>query len=154
MIQLAVSQPRRRSGILARENTAGEGSMSIGRAVRDLIEARGLRPAEVADRLGGKRDRATFYRLLSGETSDPRVSTLLEICGALTTSPSELLQLAGMLQYQERSLKLIDVEHRQAFGEMQQLDEDDKRLCLALLRSVIDLRAQRNEARPRRRASR
>ena len=102
--------------------------MSIGKAVRDLIEARGLRPAEVADRLGGKRNRATFYRLLSGETNDPRVSTLLEICSALTTSPSELLQLAGLLQYQERSLKLIDVELRQAFGEMQQLDEDDKRL--------------------------
>src|SRR6059058_4106956 len=98
-------------------------AMSIGKAVRDLIEARGLRPAEVADRLGGKRNRATFYRLLSGETNDPRVSTLL--------------QLAGLLQYQERSLKLIDVELRQAFGEMQQLDEDDKRLCLALLRSVI-----------------
>ena len=128
--------------------------MAIGTAVRDLIEARGLRPAEVADRLGGKRNRATFYRLLSGETNDPRVSTLLEICSALTTSPCELLQLAGLLQYQERSLKLIDVELRQAFGEMQQLDEDDKRLCLALLRGVIDLRAQRSEARPRRRASR
>ena len=128
--------------------------MSIGKAVRALIEARGLRPAEVADRLGGKRNRATFYRLLSGETNDPRVSTLLEICSSLTTSPSELLQLAGLLTYQERSLKLIDVELRQAFGEMQQLEDEDKRLCLALLRSVIDLRSQRAEQRPRRRASR
>ena len=128
--------------------------MSIGKAVRDLIEARGLRPAEVADRLDGKRNRATFYRLLSGETNDPRVSTLLEICSSLTTSPSELLQLAGLLTYQERSLKLIDVELRQAFGEMQQLEDEDKRLCLALLRSVIDLRSQRAEQRPRRRASR
>ena len=128
--------------------------MAIGKAVRDLIEARGLRPAEVADRLGGKRNRATFYRLLSGETNDPRVSTLLEICSSLTTSPSELLQLAGLLHYQERSLKLIDVELRQAFGEMQQLEDEDKRLCLALLRSVIDLRSQRAEQRPRRRASR
>jgi transcriptional regulator with XRE-family HTH domain len=128
--------------------------MSIGKAVRDLIEARGLRPAEVADRLGGKRNRATFYRLLSGETSDPRVSTLLEICNSLTTSPSELLQLAGLLHYQERSLELIDVELRQAFGELQALNEDDKRVCLAMLRAVIDLRSQRNEARQRRRASR
>jgi transcriptional regulator with XRE-family HTH domain len=128
--------------------------MAIGKAVRDLIEARGLRPAEVADRLGGKRNRATFYRLLSGETNDPRVSTLLEICHSLTTSPSELLQLAGLLHFQERSLKLIDVELRQAFGELQGLNEDDKRLCLTLLRSVIDLRAQRDANRPRRRASR
>ncbi|HYU18411.1 MAG TPA: helix-turn-helix transcriptional regulator [Chloroflexota bacterium] len=128
--------------------------MSIGKAVRDLIEARGLRPAEVADRLGGKRNRATFYRLLSGETSDPRVSTLLEICNSLTTSPSELLQLAGLLAYQERSLELIDVELRQAFGELQRLNDDDKRLCLAMLRGVIDLRGRRNESRQRRRASR
>jgi transcriptional regulator with XRE-family HTH domain len=128
--------------------------MAIAEAVRELIEARGLRPAEVADRLEGKTNRATLYRLLSGNTSDPRVSTLLEICNALTTGPSELLQLAGLLQYQERSLKLIDVDMRQAFGEMQQLDEEDRRLCLALLRRVIDLRAQRTEARPRRRASR
>ncbi|MFN8521827.1 MAG: helix-turn-helix transcriptional regulator [Chloroflexota bacterium] len=128
--------------------------MSIGKAVRDLIEARGLRPAEVADRLGGKRNRATFYRLLSGETSDPRVSTLLEICGSLTTSPSELLQLAGLLTYQERSLDLIDVELRQAFGELQGLTDDDKRLCLQMLRSVIDLRANRAETQKKRRASR
>lgn len=128
--------------------------MSIGKAVRDLIEARGLRPAEVADRLGGKRNRATFYRLLSGETSDPRVSTLLEICKALNTSPSELLQLAGMLPHYERSLDLIDVELRQAFGELRTLSDDDKRVSLVMLRSVIDLRSQRSDAKPRRRASR
>jgi transcriptional regulator with XRE-family HTH domain len=128
--------------------------MSIGKAVRDLIEARGLRPAEVADRLGGKRNRATFYRLLSGETTDPRVSTLLEICYALTTSPSELLQLAGMLQYQERSMDLIDVELRQAFGELQALNDDDKRMCLAMLRGVIDLRTKRSRAAGRRRMPR
>jgi transcriptional regulator with XRE-family HTH domain len=128
--------------------------MSIGKAVRDLIEARGLRPAEVADRLGGKRNRATFYRLLSGETSDPRVSTLLEICKSLNTSPSELLQLAGMLPHYERSLDLIDVELRQAFGELRTLTEDDKRVSLVMLRSVIDLRSQRADSKPRRRASR
>jgi len=125
--------------------------MSIAAAVRDVIEARGLRPAEIADRLGGTRNRATFYRVLSGGTNDPRTSTLLEICRALTISPGELLQLAGLYQAQERPLKLIDIELRQAFGEIQQLEEDDRHVCLALLRGVIGLRAQRTEARPRRR---
>ncbi|MBA2449492.1 MAG: helix-turn-helix transcriptional regulator [Chloroflexi bacterium] len=125
--------------------------MAIGKAVRDLIDARGLRPAEVADRLGGKRNRATFYRLLSGETTDPRVSTLLEVCNCLTTSPSELLQLAGMLAYQGRSMDLIDVELRQAFGELQQLNDDDKRVCLSMLRGVIDLRGKEQRSSTRRR---
>jgi transcriptional regulator with XRE-family HTH domain len=128
--------------------------MSIGTAVRDVIEARGLRPAEIADRVGGTRNRATFYRVLSGETSDPRVSTLLEICSALTISPGELLQLAGLYQAQERPLKLIDIELRQAFGEIQQLDDDDRGVCLALLRGVIGLRAKRTEAGPRQRPAR
>ena len=128
--------------------------MSIGAAVLDVIEARGLRPAEVADRVGGTRNRATFYRVLSGETADPRVSTLLELCRALTISPSELLQLAGLYRDEGHPLTLIDVELRQAFGEIQQLDEDDRRVCLALLRGVIDLRAQRTDARPRRRLAR
>ncbi len=125
--------------------------MAIGKAVRDLIDARGLRPAEVADRLGGKRNRATFYRLLSGETTDPRVSTLLVVCNCLTTSPSELLQLAGMLAYQGRSMDLIDVELRQAFGELQQLNDDDKRVCLSMLRGVIDLRGKEQRSSTRRR---
>jgi hypothetical protein len=59
-----------------------------------------------------------------------------------------------MYQAQAGPLKLIDIEMRQAFGEIQQLDEDDRRVCLALLRGVIDLRAQRTEARPRRRPAR
>jgi len=125
--------------------------MSIGATVLDLIEARGLRPAEVADRVIGTRNRATFYRVLSGATADPRVSTLLEICSALTICPSELLQLAGLYQNAGHPLKLIDVELGQAFGEIQQLDEDDKRVCLALLWGVIDLRTHRTGARPRRR---
>ena len=133
--------------------------MSISKAIRDLIEARGLRPVEVADRLEGKRNRATFYRLLSGDTNHPRASTLVGVCNALAISPNELLQFAGRLPYRERSLKLIDVELRRVFGEVQHLDEDDRRICLAALRSLIDLRAQRREGRPRgtrgrRRASR
>ncbi len=69
------------------------------------------------------------------------------------TTPSELLQLAGFLNYQDRSLTLIDVELRQAFGELQRLNDDDKHVCLAMLRSVIDLRARRHQKRSRRRSS-
>ena len=66
----------------------------------------------------------------------------------------ELLTLEGMLRVPERSLALIEVELRQAFGELQKLDDDDKRICLAVLRRVMDLRAKPNGGRSRRRASR
>ncbi len=122
--------------------------MSIGKAVRDLIEARGRRPAEVADRLGATRNRVTFYRLLSGETGDPRISTLLAVCDALATTPGELLQLAGLLTDRGRPVEVIDVALRQAFGEVQKLNEDDRWLCLSMLRSVVSLRAK-GSAKPR-----
>ena len=123
--------------------------MSISKAIRDLIEARGLRPVEVADRLEGTRNRATFYRLVSGNTNDPRASTLVGVCNALAISPNELLQLAGRLPFRERSPNLLDVELRQAFGEVQNLNDDDRRLCLTILRGLIDMRAGRREVRPR-----
>ena len=123
--------------------------MSIGRAIRTVIEARGLQPSEVAAHRAG-RNRATFYRILSGQTGDPRLSTLVEICNALAISPRELLQLAGLLECPERPVALIDVELRQAFGELQGLNDDDRRLCLATLRGLIEMRAPRRERRARR----
>jgi hypothetical protein len=115
--------------------------MSIRAAVLAILDARGSLPAEVADRLS-TRNRATFYRVLSGGTMDPRVSTLLEMCNALAIGPSDLLQLAGLYGSETRQLRLIDVELRQAFSEIQQLDEDGKRECVTLLRGVIGLHAQ------------
>lgn len=44
--------------------------------------------------LGERRDYTTFFRLLNGRTTDPRVTTLVRVCAALETSPSELLDLA------------------------------------------------------------
>jgi DNA-binding Xre family transcriptional regulator len=123
--------------------------LPIREAVRDLIRARGLRPAGAAARLGGKRNRATLYRLLSGDTADPRISTLLAICTVLATGPNDVLQRAGLVPYRERSRDPIDVELRRAFGELRGLSEDDRRLCLAMLRVVIDPGA-RCAGRPRR----
>jgi hypothetical protein len=116
--------------------------MSIGTAILAILDARGVPPAVVADRIS-TRDGSTFYRVLSGETSDPRISTLLQICDALMIGPTDLLELAGLYGGGTRQLRLIDVELRQAFNETQQLDEDGKRECLTLLRGVIGLHARR-----------
>ena len=125
--------------------------MSIGEAVRGLITARGLRPAQAGDRLAGTRTPATLYQVLSDATHDPRVSTLVAICELLAVSPDELLQIADLLEPPGRAPALIDIELRQAFSEVKQLDEDDKRVCLAMLRGVIDLRAKRRRNAGRRR---
>ena len=124
--------------------------MSIAKTVRDLIDARGLEPAEVAARIAGTRNRATFYRILSGDTPDPRLSTVVELCNVLAITPSELLRLAGLLEDQRRPPTLVQVGLRQAFGELQSLNENDRRLCLAILQSLITMRTEQQGRRAQR----
>jgi DNA-binding Xre family transcriptional regulator len=116
--------------------------MSLRAAILGILDARSSLPAEMADRMG-TRDRATFYRVASGETADPRVGTLLAICAALAIGPGDLLQLAGLYRQDEPRASIIDLELRRAFAEIQQLDEDARRDCLVLMRAVIGSRAQR-----------
>jgi DNA-binding Xre family transcriptional regulator len=70
--------------------------MSLATAIDETMRARGLRTVELAKRLGLEYDRATLYRMLSGATKEPRLGTLVQLCIALETSPSELLELAGV----------------------------------------------------------
>ena len=68
--------------------------MSLAHAIRQTLDVRGLTTAVVARRLEGEQDRATFYRLTNGATTEPRLGTLIRLCRALETSPSDLLELA------------------------------------------------------------
>jgi transcriptional regulator with XRE-family HTH domain len=85
--------------------------MSLRSAILGILDARSSLPAEMADRMG-TRDRATFYRVVSGDTADPRVSTLLEICAVFAIGPSDLLQLAGLYRQDEPRAGIIDLELR------------------------------------------
>ena len=124
--------------------------MSLSDAVRGVIDARGLRVAEVAARVSGTRNRTTFYRMLSGDTPDPYLSTVVELCNVLGTTPGELLRLAGQLDDTERAATLVGAMLRQAFGELQELNDDDRRRCLAMLRGLIEMRAEQQGRRGRR----
>ncbi len=117
-------------------------AVSLSKALRGVIDARGLRVAEVAGRFSGNRRRVTFYRVLSGATANPRVSTLVELCKVLTIGPGELLHAAGLIHRRERSLEPVDLELRRAYADLQGLSDDDKRLCLVVLRGVLKERTQ------------
>ena len=124
--------------------------MSLSEALRGVIDARGLRVAEVVARVSGARNGATFYRMLNGDTPDPYLSTVVELCNVLGTTPGELLRLAGQLDDTERAATLVGAMLRQAFGELQELNDDDRRRCLAMLRGLIEMRADQRGCRPRR----
>jgi DNA-binding Xre family transcriptional regulator len=121
--------------------------MALANAIAGLAVARGMKPAELADAIKDARTWTTLYRVLRGETADPRISTLLEVCRTLHTSPNELLGLAGMWPQMGR-LTMLDIALRQAFREMQELSEEDRRLLLGMPRGVVK---ERNRDRPARR---
>lgn len=71
--------------------------MSLQQAIRAAMRARGVETKDLLARMA-QRDRSTVYRLLSGDTRDTRLSTLLALCSALGISPNELLVQAGLWQ--------------------------------------------------------
>lgn len=69
--------------------------MPLHQAIRTVMQAHGLKTPELLSRMPQK-DRSTVYRLLSGDTRDAKVSTLLGLCLALGVTPNDLLSLAGL----------------------------------------------------------
>lgn len=122
-----------------RPGTVGmEESVSLAEAIRDAMQARGLHTAEVSRRLGEGYDRATFYRLLSGATSEPRLGTLIGLCRVLEISPTELLELAGLWPYRERTSDPLDVRLRDAFSQLQVLPLEDKRRAVTVVACIAE----------------
>ena len=98
--------------------------MSLAMAIKETLRARGLTAAGVARRLGLglKQDRVTFYRMLGGRTMEPRLGTLVQLCIALETSPSELLELTGVWSPDTPGQATPDdLRLRGAFGQVRAL---------------------------------
>jgi transcriptional regulator with XRE-family HTH domain len=112
--------------------------MSLAEAIKQTMNARRLHTAEVARRLGEGYDRATFYRLLNGATTEPRLGTLLGLCRVLEVSPTELLQLAGLWPYIERPVDVLDVRLRDAFAQLQALPLEDKRRAVSVVTCIAE----------------
>ena len=112
--------------------------MSLAEAIKETMNARGLQTAEVARRLGEGYDRATFYRLLNGATTEPRLGTLLGLCRVLEVSPTELLQLAGLWPHRDRPADALDVRLRDTFAQLQGLPVEDKRRAVSIVSSIAE----------------
>jgi transcriptional regulator with XRE-family HTH domain len=119
--------------------------VALAEAIKEIMDARGLRPADVARRLGGEYDRTTFYGVLKGATTQPRLGTLVVLCRALELSPTELLQLAGLWPYRERSVDTLDRQLRTAFAQLRILPFDDKQRAVAIVTCLAAVWAPQHE---------
>ncbi len=111
--------------------------MSLVQAITQTMQARGLKTAQVAERLGETQDRATFYRMVNGATTEPRLATLVQLCIALDTSPSELLELAEVwFPNTPGRAGPDDLRLRQAFGQLRTLSTDGKQWAVPLVAAL------------------
>ena len=120
--------------------------MSLAHAITQTMQAHGLKSAQVAERLGENQDRATFYRLVNGATTEPRLGTLVQLCIALETTPSELLALAGVWSPDMPSRTVpVDLRLRQAFTRLRALPPDGRQWAVPLVTALARTMVDRNE---------
>jgi len=129
--------------------------MSLAHAIKQTMQAHALTTAQVARRLGMEYDRATFYRMLNRTTTEPRLATLVQLCIALETTPSELLELAGVWSPDTPGRAgPDDLRLRQAFGQVRALPADGKQwatpLVAALAATLTAMGTQRGDDGPAR----
>ncbi len=127
--------------------------MSLATAINETMLARGLTTAQLAQRMGEEYDRATFYRVLNGVTKEPRLGTLVQLCIALETSPSELLDLAGVWSPKTPGQATPDdLRLRGAFGQVRLLPIATQQRVVPLVEALatawttVDDRAREDEA--------
>lgn len=93
---------------------------------------------QVSAKMKSGRNKATLYRILSGSTQDPKVSTFIDICQALDVSPIEVLQVAGMVPNQPRDRDLLEIRLRQIFRRLQSLPVVLKSLAVNQVDGLTD----------------
>ncbi len=86
--------------------------MSLADAITRTIDVRDVPTVEVARRMGQDYDRATFYRLATGATTDPRLGTFIVLCRALDVAPTEFLHLAGYWPASDHPDDTLDLHPR------------------------------------------
>lgn len=112
--------------------------MSLAEGLSRVMVSRGLTTRDVLARLGEQRDRATVYRLLAGQTENPRLDTLLSLCAAMETSPNELLDQAEVFPKRPRSADAHDLRLRRAFGRLQALPAGSKVLAITQVLLLVE----------------
>ncbi len=120
--------------------------MSLAHAIAQTMQAHRLTSAQVAARLGETQDRATFYRMVSGATKEPRLGTLVRLCSALETTPSELLELAEVWSPNTPGRAgPDDLRLRQAFGQLRALPADGKHWATPLVAALATALVAKDE---------
>lgn len=112
--------------------------MSLADAIKRTMDVRAIPTVDVARRMGQDYDRATFYRLANGATTDPRLSAFIVLCRALDVAPTEFLHLAGYWPASDHPDDTLDLHLRAAFAQVQARPTAEKQRAATLIATLTD----------------
>lgn len=110
--------------------------MSVATVLQELMDARGLDPAQVeykTEQLGNRIDKATVYRIKNGSRT-PTLGTLVTLCKVLHIEPAEFLERAGLSQSRKFQIPLQLEEELQAIPRM---PDDSQEYLTSLITYMI-----------------
>lgn len=122
--------------------------MALADGLARIMESRGMTTRDVLDRLGERRDRATVYRLLAGQTANPRLDTILTLCAAMETTPNELLDQSDIFPERPRSADQWDLRLRVAFRRLQALPPEAKALAITQTLMLLETWERATQGQP------
>lgn len=111
--------------------------MALSEAMTTVMQAKRITRAELMDRLPDPTSRWAVYRVLSGQSRDPRLSTIVSICHALSVEPNRLMQLSGYYDGLDRGDLLITSKLHALLSAAESLDATSKDLAVSQIEAII-----------------
>ncbi len=113
------------------------GQMSLAVAIEEMLKIRGWTRSQLIAHLPEPKSRWSVYRLLQGRSQEVLAPTLIDLCTALDTSPSELLQMGGLVRTIEPSAGRFDDRLRRALAPVQSLSPETKAVAIESIEAVV-----------------
>lgn len=110
-------------------------TVALAMALRGRMHTQGLKQRDLCRR--ARMPQSEMSRLLSGGVASPRLGTLLDICRAVQTDPSTLLELAGLWPQEGPPATALDHALLEARRRIEALPLAEKRWALSVVRALM-----------------
>jgi transcriptional regulator with XRE-family HTH domain len=106
--------------------------------LQQLCTERGVPLATVVGRAGAWCDRSSIYRVMSGASADPLVSTLAAICRALDVRPQEVFERAGLWSAEQGKGASRHAELRAVLAAVACLPDSERVRVVQVVRAMVE----------------
>ena len=128
--------------------------MALSDAIVTIMRAKNITRAQLMERLPNQASKWAVYRLITGDSKDPRNSTLTAVCAALEVEPNRLMQLAGFYDGADRHDLLHTARLHAILSVAEGFDGVTKQLAVEQIEAIVrTLEANQHRSQRRKKAA-